>query len=107
MTKRRPEPTVGGASAREIYSTIEAMPIDVHPDGSLTFEIHLCRQHGKQLYDAYHRVEKQVMVGMMRCKLESEHGPMSDSQWKWMVIHAMADEARRKLGIRSPHPFWC
>jgi hypothetical protein len=108
MTKRRSEPTVGGQPASAIYHIIEATPKRALADGMVFLgPIHLCAQHGRYWQGAYDHVERQLMVEMEACPDREDHATMLPHQWRALVIHAMADEARRKLGIRTPHPLWC
>ena len=47
------------------------------------------------------------MAELEACETRQEHPTMLPHEWRALVIHAMADEARRVLGITDPHPYWC
>jgi hypothetical protein len=108
MTKRRTlTPTVGGQSARMLYDLIEASPKAVLADGTVHLGLRLCEDHGRLWQSAYERVERDLMSEMEACPERAAHGSMLPHAWRSLVIHAMADRARRALGITAPHPYWC
>jgi hypothetical protein len=107
MKARRGAPTVGGEPAGVIYDLIESLPIVIGDDDSIDFERHFCDEHAAQFRRAFERVELDAMAGIEACPCPEEHGPMEPGEWRFMVIHTMADQARLKLGERDPHRFWC
>jgi hypothetical protein len=107
MTKRRITPRVGGQSAALIYQLIESLPIVIGVDDSIDFEQHLCRAHVEVFRHAYEHVEQEFLIEYENCPCGDQHEPLEPAAWRFLVIHAMADQAREALGIRSPHRFWC
>lgn len=107
MKKRRDIPTVGGQPARMLYGIIEASPKSELADGTVHLELRLCQEHGRLWQQAAERVERQVMAELASCETPHDHRPLLPYEWRALVIHAMADECRRVLGIVTPHPHWC
>ena len=98
---------IGGEPARLIYDTIERFPMSILPDGRIELHNNATGQAAEAFARAYAIVEMEVLTGIERCPCPEEHEPMDADEYRMMVIHAMADDARVLLGERRPHPLWC
>ena len=100
-------PLIGGEPARLIYDTIEQFSMSIDPDGRIELHNTATGERAAAFARAYAVVEMEVLTGIENCPCPEDHEAMDPVEYRMMVIHAMADDARVLLGERAPHPLWC
>lgn len=104
---RKPEPLVGGESARLILDTIRSFPLSIRFDGRIEVENTASGAAAVAFTRTYEAVELDVMTREFHCTEHEAHRSVDEHEFRMIVLKAMVLRARVGLDDWRLDAMWC